>query len=159
MGMRKDPILFVLLALTTQLSFATPEEMYKRLGTSAGSVKVLSETSDNCADGPFKIVGDPGEEVLMIGPKISLPLPNKDNAIVSTTDSHQCKEDVQGQFIKERLHVLTTVHSCPAKLKRLESRVEEIISVKDQTIKYQRLAKNEFRIECVFQWSKEVDKK
>ena len=156
--MNKNIKLSIISALFTLSALAGVEETYKALGLPAGTVKILSETSNICDDGPFKIVGEPGDEVLMLGPKISLALPDKDKKIETVTTDNNCKEDVQSQFVKSELHVHTAIHSCPPKLKRLESRVEEIVSVHGEKIKYQRIAKNEFRVECTFQWSK-LDKK
>lgn len=156
--MKKNSTLLILLCLTFT-ALASSEEAYQELGLSAGTVKVLSETSDNCTDGTFSITGEGEKQVLILGSRITIPLPNQDRKIVTSQTASKCKQDIQGQYVKGKLSVLTTVHSCPANLKRLESRMEEIVSTKDHKITYYRIAKNEFKIQCVFEWTTNLDKR
>lgn len=128
------------------------DDIFKSLGTKPGKVKVVSENSEICTDGPFKLVGKSGEEVLMVGPVISFILPTKEKEIISKASSTECAEEAISELVKSELKVTTTVHTCPEKLKSNEVKVQETLSVSGTTIKYQRISNLDKKIECQFQW-------
>lgn len=143
------------LILTCFLSLsalAAAEDVYKSLGLSKGTVTSLSESDeDHCANGPFQIIGNKDEEVLMVGTNITFDLPTKEKINAVASDENTCAEDVQSTLAGKKLKLITTIHTCPLKLKKLESVTEESIEVTGQTIKYLKKTGKE-KTECIYKW-------
>ena len=128
------------------------EDIFKSLGTKPGTLTVTKSNADHCTNGPLKLVGSKDEEVLMVGSNITFYLPGKEKEITATADDKQCAEEVQSVLEKNELKMTTTVHSCPLKLKFVEGKITETLSVSHNIVKYQRFADKDKKIECTFQW-------
>ena len=143
------------LILTFILSFsasAAAEDLYKSLGLSKGKVSVISESSeDTCSNGPYQIVGKKDEEVLMVGTNITFDLPSKVKINAVAADEETCAEDVHSTLTGKQLKMITTIHTCPEKQKKLEGTTEESIEVNADKIKYVRKSGKD-KVECVFKW-------
>lgn len=145
----KRLILSVLFSLN---ALASPEDIYKSLGVSAGQVTAVSESEDDlCDNGPFKFVGDKGEEVLMVGPRITFHQPTKRKVNAVKADEETCAEDIQSTLSGKKLTMITSVNSCPKKLQHLTAMTEESIEVNKNTIKYTRKSK-QGTSSCMLNW-------
>lgn len=150
MHRKKLAILFLLLSFNTLA--ATPQDVYKVLGLSAGKVTAVSESEDDlCDDGPFKFVGEPGEEVLMVGPVVTFYLPKKEKENIVKADEETCAEDVLSTFQGKKLVMVRTIHSCPKKLQHLNSTTEKSLEVIKNTIKLTQKTKRGTN-SCLLNW-------
>lgn len=143
-------LIFILTA--TSFEAQSSEDIFRSLGVNPGKISVTKSNADHCTDGPFKLVGAKGEEVLMVGTNITFTLPAKEKEIVAKADAKQCAEEVLSVLEKNELRMTTTVHSCPEKLKFVEGKIVETLSASHNVIKYQRIAEKDKKIECLFQW-------
>ncbi|MCM2351814.1 MAG: hypothetical protein NDI69_17500 [Bacteriovoracaceae bacterium] len=139
---------FVILAfLLTTTAQATP------LGLDSGKIKVISQNDELCTDGPYREIGEKGEEVLMVGTTITFSLPSDKKEIIAEASESECAEDVTSQIKDKTLTNITSTHHCPSSLKHLERTVTESLSVTGKRLKYVKESPKEKKIECVFEWS------
>lgn len=141
---------FILTFFLSISALAAPEDVYKSLGLSEGKVISLSESVDLCNSGPFQFVGEGDEKVLMMGTNITFDLPTKDK-ITAKADLESCAEDSHSKLLGKKLSMITIIHTCPKKDKKLEGVTEESIEVNAQRIKYLRKSGKE-KTECDFKW-------
>lgn len=144
-------ILFSLICLFPILQNSTAEA--SALGLVSGSIKVISKDNEVCADGPYRLMGEKSDQVLMVGPNITFYPPQKEKQILSTSSLASCAEDVASLVKENNLINIFTTHSCPKKLKHLERVVTETLSAsKDKTLTYTKVSPGEKKIKCVFKW-------
>lgn len=129
------------------------------LGLGSGSIKVISKDIEVCADGPYKLMGEKNDQVLMVGPNITFYPPQKEKQILSPSSSTDCAEDVVSLVKEKSLINIFTTHSCPKKLKHLERVVTETLSVsKDRTLTYTKVSSGDKKVKCVFKWESNEEK-
>lgn len=128
------------------------------LGLNPGQLKVISQTGDLCTDGPLKIVGEKGEELLMVGAVITFTLPAEKKLILVKASDTECAEEVESTVKDKTLTNISTTHSCPASLKNLERKVVETLTVTGRRLKYLKESPQEKKVECVFEWSADEKK-
>ena len=123
------------------------------LGLGSGSIKVISNDNEVCADGPYGLMGEKSDQVLMVGPNITFYPPQKEKQILSPSSASNCAEDVVSFAKENNLVNIFTTHSCPKKLKHLERVVTETLSVsKDKTLTYTKVSTGDKKVRCVFKW-------
>ncbi len=123
------------------------------LGLGPGQLKLTTGSDKVCTPGPFKIVGEQGEEVLMVGTLITFSLPSEKKEILNEASEAECAEDVLSTLKSGTLTNVTSTHSCPPRLKHLERTVTESLTVKEKTLSYKKISGKDPRIECIFLWS------
>lgn len=152
--MLKSKLLSFILILSIASSVcAISGDIYKSLGLSEGGVVPILGTEESCAGGPFKLVGETGREVLMVGSAITFRRPTKSKENEVQADDKTCAEDVHSVLMGKKLVMTTTIYSCPEKMKLLESVTEESIEVNKVTIKYSRKSRGS-TLQCIFNWMK-----
>ena len=141
-----------LIAGFLSLSYSNADATTLGLGT--GTVKVVTKTDDVCADGPYTLMGEKDDQVLMVGPNLTLYPPADKKQILSTASETECAEDVVSTLKEDTLTNVFSTHSCPAKSKNLERVVTETLSVskKDKAVTYIKVSTDEKRVKCVFKW-------
>lgn len=142
------------LSVITCLFFLLSNATATTLGLGPGIVKVVTKTDDVCADGPYSLMGEKGDEVLMIGPNLTLFPPKDGKQILSSASETECAEEVVSNLKENTLTNIFSTHSCPKKLKHLERAVTETLSVstKDKTLTYTKSSPDEKKVKCVFKW-------
>lgn len=128
------------------------------LGLNPGQLKVISQTGDLCTDGPLKIVGEKGEELLMVGAVITFTLPTEKKMILVKASDTECAEEVESTVKDKSLINISTTHSCPPSLKNLERKVVETLTVTGKRIKYLKESPQEKKVECSFEWRADEEK-
>lgn len=123
------------------------------LGLGPGKLELTAGSDKVCTPGPFKIVGEQGEEVLMVGTIITFSLPSDKKEILNEASETECAEDVLSSSKNGTLTNITSTHSCPPKLKQLERRVTESLSANGKTLTYKKISDKEPKVECIFLWS------
>lgn len=123
------------------------------LGLGPGKLELKSGPAKVCTPGPFKIVGEPGEEVLMVGTIITFSLPSDKKEILNEASATECAEDVLSSYQNDILLNVTSTHSCPLKLKHLERTVKESLSVTGKSLTYKKISGHDPKVECIFLWS------
>lgn len=150
--MRKRLTFLILAFFLTTTAEATP------LGLSSGKLKVISQNDELCTDGPYRIVGEKGEEVLMVGATITFSLPSEKKEILTEASESECAEDVVSTLKDKTLTNISSTHHCPSSLKQLERIVTESLSVSGKRLKYSKESPKEKKVECVFEWSPNENK-
>ena len=141
--MRSPTILAIALSLLSTQVLSSENSFYQQFKLGAGSIEVVSQNSDTCSDGPFQIMGEKGEEVLMVGPVITFPLKGE------TTKVEGCTEVSEVKISSQKIISKHTISACPPKNKKLESSVIETLVSNGTTITYERTDK----IKCIFKWT------
>lgn len=123
------------------------------LGLGPGTIKVVTKNDDICSDGPYALMGEKDDQVLMLGPNITLFPPKSEKETITSASATECAEDVVSSLKDNTLTNIFSTHSCPKKLKQLERVVTEKLSVsKDKTLTYTKTSSGEKSIKCVFKW-------
>jgi hypothetical protein len=141
--MRSQSFLAIALSLLSTQVFSSENSFYQQFKLGAGSIEVVGQNSETCADGPFQIMGEKDEEVLMVGPVITFPLKGE------TTKSEGCTEVSEVKIGPQKITSRHTISACPPKNKKLESTVTETLVSNGTTITYERSDK----IKCIFKWT------
>lgn len=123
------------------------------LGLGPGKLELKSGPEKICTSGPFKIVGEHGEEVLMVGTLITFSLPSDKKEILNEASETECAEDVLSSSKSGTLTNITSTHSCPLKLKHLERTVTESLSATGKSLTYKKISDKDPKVECIFLWS------
>lgn len=123
------------------------------LGLGPGTITVITKNDDVCSDGRYALMGESGDQVLMLGPNITFFPPKSEKELITPASTTECAEDVVSSLKENTLTNIFSTHSCPKKLKHLERVVTETLSVsKDKTLIYTKSSSGEKSIKCVFKW-------
>ena len=141
--LRTDLKILILFAL---LSFSVSAKVP---GPGTGRIEVLSSNSDLCTSGPYRMVGEEGDQVLMVGTNITFSLPD---TVSKQTESgpNGCSEAVRSELKNNLLTNTTETSKCPLKFRHLERKVTETLSFNEHTLTYQNLSA---KTKCIFKWS------
>lgn len=127
--------------------------MATTLGLGSGLIKVTSKNDEICSDGAYGLMGEKDDQVLMLGPNITLFPPTKQKELLSTATESDCAEDVVSSLKENTLTNVFSTHSCPKKLKHLERSVTETLSVSgDKILTYTKVSFGEKSVKCVYKW-------
>ena len=144
--MRSHYLLALTLSLISTQIHASENSFYQQFKLGAGSIEVVSQNSEACSDGPFQIMGEKDEEVLMVGPVITFPMKGE------TTTTEGCSEVTDVKIGPQKITTKHTISACPLKNKKLESTVTETLASNGTTITYERSSDKD-KVKCIFKWA------